>query len=738
MIVLVSAFAFYLCKSLKFDYDFESFFPKNDKDLEFYLDYREEFEYDNEFVLIGIENSKGIFKKGFLEKVSSFTDSLKKQKHVERVNSPTQMSYPIISPFGAIEIPYLHIDDTSRYRSDSALIYRTKELRGSLFSKDAKSLAIYLKTADGIKKNPSDSLLAKIEALAASYDFENVRIAGKMKATKVYLEKIKNEFALFFTCSFIMIIIFLYFSFRSFWGIWLPIVVVLLSILWTLGFMSALDKPLDLMTVLLPTMLFVVGMSDVVHIITKYLEEIRNGEDKFRAFKITIKEVGFPTFLTFITTSIGFLTLLFTNIQPLRDFGVYTAIGVFIAFILSFTILPSVMLFMRKPIKFDKENNKLFWNRNLHKLLLWVLRKRKIISIAAIVLISISLIGISKIKLNNRLLEDLADNDNLKEDFTFFEKNYSGVRPFEMAVNVSDGSVLDRDVLVEIDKIENYLRKDYGVGFIISPVTAVKSLNKAMNGGYTEHYKIPADTSEYNAIIKLLKKYRKKDELKKMISADNKEARITGKMHDIGSLKIREQNKALEDFAKKNISPNIKYRLTGAATILDKNNEYLVNNMITGLLFSILVVALIIGFIHRSVKMVIISIIPNMVPMIIVGGLMGYFGIDLKISTSIIFSIAFGIATDDTIHFLARLKLELNKGRTLLYAIKRTYISTGKAVVVTSLILSSGFLTLILSDFQSTFYFGLLVSIILFIAILAELLLLPPLLLWLSKKSIPN
>lgn len=738
VIAVITGVAVWLCGNIRFDYNFENFFPKDDKDLEFYLDYREQFEYDNEFALIGIENGKGIFDKTFLEKVDRFSDSLKNIPNITRVLSPTQVKHPIIGPLGAIEAPYIHIDQPERYKEDSVYIYSSKELNGTLFARDAKSVTIFLKIKDELHKAPSDTLLHRIERLAATFDFEHVRIAGKIKAVYVYIDRIQEEFVIFFACSFVLVVVFLYFSFRSFWGIWLPVLVVMLSIMWTLGFMSAIDKPLDLMTVLLPTMMFVVGMSDVVHIITKYLEELRDGTERFAAFRHTIKDVGLPTFLTLVTTTIGFLTLLFSNMQPIRDFGVYTALGCFVAFILSFTILPSVMLFMKRPLRIDRENNELFWNKKLHRLFLWALSKRKQIFIGTAILIALSVFGISRIHINNFLLEDLADEDDLKKDFAFFEKQYAGVRPFEIAIHVTDTSktIFDRDVMLAMDTIEHYLEHHYGIGFTYSPLTLVKTMNKAYNSGDPAFYRLPRDLQELDEIVKQVKKYRKTSGMRSIVSSDQRTGRISGKMEDIGSEKVRVLNAQLDTFIKSAIKPGlVSYRLTGAATIMDKNNEYLVHNMLQGLVFSVLMVAFIIAFIHRSWKMVIISIIPNIIPMIFVGGLMGYFGVDLKSSTSIIFSIAFGIATDDTIHFLARLKIELAKGKSMLYAIKRTYISTGKAVVVTSLILSAGFLTLIMSSFQSTFLFGLLVSIILFIAVFTELLLLPPLLLWLADKK---
>lgn len=355
-----------------------------------------------------------------------------------------------------------------------------------------------------------------------------------------------------------------------------------------------------------------------------------------------------------------------------------------------------------------------------------------------IVIVVLSFAGMSRIVLNNNLLEDIVDSNSLKQDFYFFEKHFSGVRPFEMSVTLKDParSIFDMDVLQQLNRVEELLKKEYGVGFIVSPVTVVKSINKALNGGDAENYKLPEDTAALKEVIQAIKKYKKKVELKVLISPDEHNVRITGKMHDLGSAAIRELDKKLELAMRKEIQPRLfNYKLTGGAVMIDKNNEYLVYNMLQGLFMSVLVVSLIIAFIYRSFKIVLISLIPNIIPMILVGGLMGFAGIEMKLSTSIIFSIAFGIATDDTIHLLARLKLEMDKGYSYLYAIKRTYISTGKAVVVTSLILSAGFLTLVMSDFQGTFYFGLLVSVILLVAVITELLLLPLLLLWLKKVS---
>ena len=739
LVLLITAFSIYELRKIKFNYDFENFFPVNDPDLDVYLDFRKTFEYDNEFVLIAVENKKGVFQKSFLEKIELLSDSLKLVPDIISVTSPTTLQNTSITAFGPIRTPLIHVDESERYKSDSALIFQSEELIGSFFSKDGKSISLFIKTTQGINKINSDKLVATVNRLLVNSNFDKFRTASKAQGQKTYLDRLTGEFYIFFICSFLLIVLFLYISFRSFWGVWVPLMVVILSIIWTLALMTALGKPLDIMTVLLPTMMFVVGMSDVVHIVTKYLEELREGNsNRFDALLKTIKDVGFATLITLLTTSLGFLSLLNSHILPIRDFGLYTSIGVFIGFILSFTIVPVVLNVIPQPnLKLENKSSQ-FWNKRLLKLLSWVLKNGKLIGFGTIVLVILSFVAIGKININNYMIEGLTTKDEMRQDFIFFEKHFAGARPFELIATPTDTSstMLGIKEIKAMNKLETYLKDNYKVGFILSPISILKEINKANNNGNPTYYTLPADSESIADLTDQLAQFRKRKELKNLLTTDGKQARISGKMHDIGSKIIREQNQKLKTFiASEPEMGAINIQLTGAAVMLDKNNEYIVANTLQGLLLSILIVGLIIALIHKSWKMALIAIIPNLLPIIFIGGLMGLLGIELKSSTSIIFTIAFGIATDDTVHFLGRLKLELLKGKSLLYALKRTYLSTGKAVVVTSLILAAGFMTLMTSGFESTFLFGLLVSITILIAVLTDLLLFPLLVIWLIKNK---
>ncbi|HEX8547035.1 MAG TPA: MMPL family transporter, partial [Cytophagaceae bacterium] len=688
LIVLITAGSVYFISTLKFNYDFESYFPQGDDDLAFLTQYRNKFENDTDFLVIGVENKEGIFKKDFLLKIDRLTKSLALLKDVRQVSSITNFKYPILSQAGFFEVPAVHIRDQEILHQDSIKIFKNPSLVETLVSKDGKALLILLNTTQNIKKTPGDALLAKVEKTLSSFNFDIVHTAGKIKASKVYVEKMQSELVVFISISTVLISIILFIAYRAAWGVIFPLVTVMLAICWTLGIMGIFGKDLDLLTSLLPPILFVVAMSDMTHFISKYLEELRAGNRKKEALLHALKEVGLATFITAVTTAVGFITLMNSNIRPIRDFGFYTAIGVFVAFALAFSFIPAILWLSPEPAVAKKTTETLFWHRKLHALLQWIFRNKFFILSGSITLIFISLFFTLQIKVNSTLLDDISERDPLKQSVRFFEEKFGGVRPFEMEIGIRkpEENLLDYDVLKKVNDFEVYLRKEYGVKNIISPVTFVKGLNQAIHGGDIEYNKFP-ELEDYEVIKKKLVRFRKQKNFNAYLTPDLKSMRVNGKMNDIGSEAIGFKNEKLKMFFEKNLNETLTYKLTGSALLIDKNNYYLAGSLIEDLVLGVITIAIIIGFLFRSTRMVILALIPNLIPLLVIGGIMGIFDINLKASTSIIFSIAFGIAVDDSIHFLSRFKLELNQGKSLPYALKRTYISTGKAMVITSLII---------------------------------------------------
>jgi len=281
-----------------------------------------------------------------------------------------------------------------------------------------------------------------------------------------------------------------------------------------------------------------------------------------------------------------------------------------------------------------------------------------------------------------------------------------------------------------------------GVGFLLSPLTVIKEANFIKHRSKPEYRKFPKSERRFNSIVKQLKRWEDKEVgtssllAMKFIHENGKSGRIAGKINDIGGLAIKAENRKLDDFIAKNINPNLlEVELTGTALLIDENNSYLALNLLKGLLIAFVIIGVIVGWMFKSIKLAFLTLIPNVLPLLMVTFIMWIGGIDLKISTSLIFTLAFGIAVDDTIHLLAKYKLEKKKGRSHSLALKRSYLSSGKAIIVTTLILIGGFLTLLFSSFASTFYMGLLVSITLVFAVTLDLLIMPIIILYSGKKT---
>jgi len=727
----LTVFLGYQIQFIRFDYNFEEFFPAKDEESNFFFEHRKKFESDNDFLLIALEKESGVFDMGFLQDVDSLCLMLNDLPNVQFVQSITNSKERFLYSGGiSTEVNYWS-RDKEKLASDSARMYKNHELVRSLISENGKSLAIFIRHEDFLSKAKSEALVADVNDLLNIFKFEKSRIAGRTAGQIFYIDTMIGEMATYISLSLFLIILFLFIAFRSLWGIIVPQLVIVGSMIWIVGFMAWIGEPINILLVILPSIMFVVAMSDVIHLVSKYIELLREEIPKFEAIKIAFKEIGLATLLTSITTSIGFFSLAFVNVIPIQVFGWYTGIGVLFAFLLTFSTLPFLFYYTKTPALIRKEK-KNYWLPILRKSFMFTLKNRKWLPVFSVVIIVFFGWGITKIVSNNFILDDIRENVEMKQNFNFFDKNYGGVRPFELAVTLEDTNTTFFSVehLQELEKLEQFLIDSYGVSIRLSLVRAVQVLNRASHAGNPEFFKVPENKRDIRKFKRALRIAGQGNMLNTILDSTNTITRISGTIPDWGNLKTKSKNDSLHQFIADNIEHKwFSFDITGSAHLLDKNMSYMSTSLVQGLSFALIVVAILMGFLFRSFKMVLISMIPNLIPLILIAGIMGYFGIHLKITTAIVFTIAFGIAVDDTIHFLSKFKLELNKGKSTIYALKRTYLTTGKAIVLTSAILCSGFLLLLLSDFMGTFYMGLMVGITLVFAVLADLFLLPLLLL---------
>ena len=737
LLALITVLFGYYSLQVNVDYEFEDFFPSGNEEVKYFNNFRDNFETDNDFIMLAIVNSEGVFDSLFLTQIHTLNKDLRKLDYVVSVIGPTTLKRVSKEPLSGKLVPekVLRSFNKKTLKKDSIKIYADPMLVPGFFSKNGQTINLVIKHDQRLSKRKCDELNSDIEQVLSNYSFENHYSIGRSIAQSFYVNLMTNEMIKFTIIGAILVVLFLYLTYRNVWSVVVPLIIVIVSAIWTIGFLTMIGKSLDILLVVMPTIIFIVGLSDVIHLYTKFLFLKREGMGKMKAINKTMKDVGLATLLTSITTAIGFATLYFIGVPIVRNFGLVLAFGVMITFIITFLAF-SAFLTLSPERNFSNVIQSDFWRFKLGNAYIFSLRNGKYILGFTLFFIVLSLFGISKIEQKSKLLEDLPEDSPLLAEIEFFDTTILGMRPFEMGLQLKnpDNSFFDRDVLLKIDELDEFLINNYGIQQLISPSMFVKKMNFDLHRSDPEFFKIP-DEIELKAIVDRIDNVKFDNELALFIDQDKGLARIIGRISDKGSVYFEEKNSAFDDFfIKSQLDDLFEYRMTGSAVLIDISNALLSYKLLLGLLVAFGMISLISGLVFKSIKLVVVILFINLIPLIGVAGIMGFLGIDLKISTSVIFTIAYGIAVDDSIHFLSKFKLEYRNNKPLLYALKRTYLSTGRAIVLTTFILIGGFISLIFSKFLGTFYIGLLVSSTLFLALLADLYLLPYLILSSLRK----
>ncbi|HEY6063057.1 MAG TPA: MMPL family transporter, partial [Chitinophagaceae bacterium] len=518
----------------------------------------------------------------------------------------------------------------------------------------------------------------------------------------------------------------------------LPLLIIVISIIWTLALISLTGHSLDIVSSLLPPILAAICMSDIIHISSHYIEQLRQGLPQKQALNKAYKEIGLATFFTCCTVAAGFVTLGITNIIPIRNFGFFAAAGLLLAFGITMVALYAFYFFSPVPkVAFEKNADRR-WNKFLAASFRTVIKNKILVFSLLAVLIGVSVYYTTKIEINSSLLQEIPKKNPILDDYRFMEKDFAGTRPFELALSIqnSNSSFFELGKMKRVEEIETFLKDSCGIGYIISPLSLFRGANKAFHGGDNAGFVLPASQQEVTRFYEGITQTEFADVMQHYMAVDGSRLRISGRLPNLSVKEFEPVRKKIETFiTKKEKEYGFSHHITGSGVLLDRITYSLTGNLLTGVLFDALIICLIALFLLRNWIVMLIVLIPNVVPLFIMAGAMGLLGINLKADTSVIFAIALGLAVDDTIHFLSRLRLELSKGLSLPYAVKRTYLSTGKAIVITTVVLLSGFMTLLSSSFGGTFYIGLLISLCLFCAMILELTITPLLILLLYKEK---
>ena len=742
-LIIIASFAMLFILSIifglriRFDYNFEAFFPHGSEDLDFYHEFRNKFEPDDNYILIALKTDKGsVFNEAFLKKVEQFTSESESLPYVDQSISLINQYKPVFFMGAPVKIRLLDPDKPEKFKSDSAKIVNDPLMQGRLISTNANALTVVLKTGHVLSLGESQRFSDELNELVQQYNFDDYHIAGRAYYQSLFVENSKTEFFLYTAVSALLIFIILIIIFRKFWGVAISLFSVLLAMIIFIGALGFFDIPLDPMSTLFPILMIIVGMSDVIHIMSKYVDELNRGMARKDAIRKTVREVGMATFLTTATTAIGFASLFTSSIPPIKNFGITAAIGVFIAYFTIILFTPAVISLFNAHQIIRRKKERSGWDQLMNWLYKATYHHKIKIGISTLLVIGISIIGVLNISTDVHIESNFPKTAKVKDDFRFFEQELGGVRTLEIGLIAKNGyDINDYKVLQQVDSLEQYLVRFDAINSIYSPTAIYKSINRAFKADDPDEFKFPESKETFNEYREIVSA-APASAINIVTSEDNKFGRLSGKMVDMGSDSNKDLREEITGWINQNLDTSIvAFQHTGTSYLFDKNNEYLRESLFYGLGLAFLIISVLMALLFRNWKMVIISLIPNVVPLLIAGAVLGYLGIELDAPTSVIFAIAFGIAVDDTIHFLSKFKLEILKGRTNAEAVRITFLESGKAICLTSIILFFGFIILTTSTYPPTIIIGFLVSLTLISALIADLFIIPVLIYWFMGKD---
>lgn len=616
---------------------------------------------------------------------------------------------------------------------------------GLLFNKRSGSIrsAIYLdkKIVNTIvrKEYVLETFIPKIKAFEKETGID-LKVSGMPYIRTLNAQSIVDEIGLFVGAALFITSLIFFFFFRSHRATLISVIVVVIGVMWTFGLLGLFNYQITVLTAVVPSLVIIIGIPNCIFLTNKYQQEFAAHGNKARALQRVITKVGTATLMTNLTTAAGFATFIITNSEILKEFGIVASISIVLLFFLCLIIIP--IYYSYQPIPQKKHLEHL--NRNyVRAFMSWIERtvkyKRKYVYTVAITLFFISIFGALQIKTSGSLIEDMPKNTGFFKDILFFEKEFDGVMPLEITIDTKrKQGVLKLSTMKRMNELQKTIEEIPELSKPISILNLVKYSKQAYYNGNPDFYDLP--TSQEQTFIASYAKNafngNKNDLMKSYVDKDGQVARMTTFMRDIGTGNMEKIETKLWKKINEVFPPDrYKVTITGKASVFEKGTKYLLDNLVTSLLFAIFIISMLMVFMFRSFKMVVVSLIPNILPLMITAGLMGFFGIPLKPSTILVFSIAFGLSVDDTIHFLAQYRQELtNHNWKIKKSVYATLKEAGVSMFYTSVVLFFGFSIFMLSSFGGTIALGGLIAMTLGFGMLSNLLLLPCLVLTLNKR----
>ncbi len=732
-------------KDVKLSYEVAKILPSDDQTYIDYEDFKSEFGESMNTIVIAVQDVD-FFDKDHLKAWNSFGEDIESIEGIDRVINITQL--PILATDSIkqkfIYNSWYHSDMTeSEVENAVELLKDQKIYKGKFYNKDANSGIMLVDInkkvlASPQRKNVIDRIIASGDIYSSKLNNIDVKYSGLPYIRTKESIKIKDEISLFIIYTLLITSFILLLFFRSFKATFISIVVVLVGVIFSFGTMGILNYDINLLSALVPPVIIVIGIPNCIFLINKYHIEFTKNKNKDQSLHVMISKIGNITLLTNLTTASGFAAFTLTKSETLQEFGLVAAISIIFIFIISLLLIPIWFSFFREPkLRHTRHLDKKWVLYVVEMFSNWIKNKRNVIYIFSGILTIIGLFGLSMVQTTGNVTDDLSRNGDVYNDFKFFEDNFGGVMPLEIIIDSKDtNGIYKASFMSNIQKIQDELSTYEEFSPSVSYIEFVKYANQAYKDDGEKYFTLP----QKMLLPRLRSMLDKSEEINSLdiILTDeiNSKARISLRMNDLATPQM--------DTILSKLRPKIEsifnqeefdVVITGSSRVFLEGTKYLVGNLAYSLLLVIFLISIFMAWMFRSSRMVIVSLIPNLIPLLLTAAIMGYFSIPIKPSTILVFSIAFGISVDDTIHFLAKYRQELvasnwNIKKSVFNALKET----GVSMIYTSVVLFFGFFVFVASDFGGTQALGLLVSITLFFAMLSNLLLLPALLLTLEKS----
>lgn len=617
---------------------------------------------------------------------------------------------------------------------------------GLIFNPESETVRTVVYMDKDIVDTPvrNDFILNDLQGLLENFEQEtgmDVRVSGMPYIRSWNTKTMVDEIGLFIVAALLVTSLIFYFLFRSFRATLISMIVVIIGVMWAFGTIGFFDFEMTILTAMIPPLIIVIGIPNCIFLINKYQQEVKKHGNQALSLQRVISKVGNATLMTNMTTAVGFSTFIILEIDLLKEFGIVASLNIIGIFILSLVIIPILYSFMPLPkTKHLRHLNKKWIDLFVNWLVRMVRNHRIAIYLTTLGILIFGIIGIFQMEISGSRIEDMPRNTHFYHDILFYEQEFDGIMPMEIVVDTEHrNGVTKSATLKRMDDLGEVIRDIPELSRSISLVDLIKYSKQAFYNGLPKYYQLPTD-QERNFILAAANKTKADGKLlESFVDSTGRTARMTTYMKDVPIDRMEEIDRTMQRAIDKLFpSENYNVFMTGKSLLFLKGTKFLVKNLLLSLLLTVGLIALFMAYLFRSFRMVVISLVPNLLPLVFTAGIMGYLGIPIKPSTILVFSIAFGISVDDTIHFLAKYRQELIANK---WQIKRSVYGalkeTGISMFYTSLVLLAGFSVFIISSFGGTQALGALVSTTLLCAVLSNLLLLPSLLLSL-ERSIAN